>query len=83
MAQGIRQGTEAAFFLFEPKMCGKLVAKEVADWMAGKNSSPMLLLGNLRWCSLRQRDTTYLSSKPKVPLIWLTVVRLAICMAFS
>lgn len=31
MAQGIKQGTEAAFFLLEPKMCGKLVANAVAD----------------------------------------------------
>lgn len=44
MAQGIRQGTEATFFLLEPKMWGKLVANAVADWMAGKTISPMLLL---------------------------------------
>lgn len=30
-------------------MCGKLVANAVADWMAGKTISPMLLLGTVRW----------------------------------
>lgn len=31
MAQGIKQETEAAFFLSEPNMCGKLVANALAD----------------------------------------------------
>lgn len=30
--------------MFEPKMKGKDVANEVADWVAGKANSSMLLL---------------------------------------
>lgn len=44
MAQGIRQGIEAVFFASGPKMCGKLVAKAEADWVAQKKNSPTLLL---------------------------------------
>ena len=42
----MRQGILEAVLTFEPKMKGKDVANEVADWVAGKaNSSILLLLG--------------------------------------
>lgn len=49
MAQGIRQGILHTFFASGPKMKGKLVAKAVADCMAGKANSAMLLLYNLSY----------------------------------
>lgn len=45
MAQGIRQGILATSLGEGPKMKGKEVAKAVADCMAGKANSAMLLLG--------------------------------------
>ena len=47
MAHGIRQGTFATFFTSVPKMKGKLVAKAVADCMAGKPNSAILLLSTI------------------------------------
>lgn len=44
MAHGMRQGTLATFFASWPKIKGKLVAKAVADCMAGKLNSAILLL---------------------------------------
>lgn len=44
MAQGIRQGILATSLGEGPKMKGKEVAKAVADCMAGKANSAMLLL---------------------------------------
>lgn len=44
MAQGIRQGIFETVLVFEPKMKGNEVANEVADWVAGKANSSMLLL---------------------------------------
>ena len=45
MAQGMRQGILATCLVLVPKMKGKEVANAVADCMAGKPNSAMLLLG--------------------------------------
>ena len=44
MAQGMRQGILETFLRLVPKMKGKDVAKEVADCVAGKANSRILLL---------------------------------------
>lgn len=44
MAHGMRQGIFETFLASVPKMKGKLVAKAVADCIAGKLNSAMLLL---------------------------------------
>ena len=43
----MRHGILGTVLGFEPKMKGKEVAKDVADWVAGKANSSMLLL--LTW----------------------------------
>ena len=40
----MRQGILETVLRFEPKMKGNDVANEVADWVAGKANSSMLLL---------------------------------------
>jgi hypothetical protein len=44
MAHGISAGMLALRFWSAPKMCGKVVAKEVAAWMDAKWILPMLSL---------------------------------------
>lgn len=53
MAQGIRQGILATSLGEGPKMKGKEVAKAVADCMAGKANSAMLLLWGVGLVMLR------------------------------
>ena len=62
-------------------MKGKDDANEVADWVAGKANSRMLLLnpqGQSKTCKAVSLHYTYVSLKPNVPLIWLLVVFLPI-----
>ena len=47
MAQGMRQGILGTVLGFEPKIKGNDVAKEVADCVAGKANSRILLLSLL------------------------------------
>lgn len=44
MAHGIKHGILDTFFASLPKMNGNDLANEVADWIAGKANSRMLLL---------------------------------------
>lgn len=46
MAQGIRHGILLTALRLWPNMKGNEEANEVADWVAGKPNSPMLLLFN-------------------------------------
>lgn len=89
MAHGIKAGMAATFLVSVPKMCGKVVAKDVAIWTAAKKTLPMLALCHFNtlvsdegsWSD--ERGGAYASSNPNTLFDWFVVMYFETAMVFS